>query len=161
MLAAAVALTMPPVSRWTGSGADAQATPHPPIPSRFLSIEEKVDETIKRVFDGRPIKYTDSLALAAPHMAENGKVVPIEVKFDRLADPSGSTHVKQLFVIVDNNRRPLSIAFVLKPGAMSGYAGCNLRMGETSPVRAIVEMSDGQLFGAVQNVNVVVGGCGG
>jgi sulfur-oxidizing protein SoxY len=139
----------------------ALALPVPPVPPRFFSIEEKVDVTLARIFEGKAIKDSDAITLTAPPIAENGRVVPIEVKFESLMTASGTAFPKNLFIIVDNNRNPLSTSFRFTSATSGGYAACNLRMGETSPVRAIIEMSDGELFGATQRVNVVVGGCGG
>jgi len=39
--------------------------------------------------------------------------------------------------------------------------GANIRLGETTDVRAVVEQSDGTLLTAKQEVKVTVGGCGG
>lgn len=127
---------------------------------RFFDFEEKVDVTLARLFQDRPVKYDGTITLVTPQIAENGRVVPIEVKFDRLA-ADGSTYPKNLFVVVDNNRRPLSVVFGFTPATSGGYAACNLRMGESSPVRVIVETSSGELYGAFKHVNVVAGGCGG
>ena len=41
------------------------------------------------------------------------------------------------------------------------YVGTNLRLGESTEVRAVVEMSDGTLLQAKREVKVTVGGCGG
>jgi predicted secreted protein len=76
-------------------------------------------------------------------------------------DAAATSVPERLYLIVDNNRRPLSVVFAFTPATNGGFAACNLRMGGTSPVRAIIEMSDGKLAGAFKNVNVVVGGCGG
>lgn len=128
---------------------------------RFFDIEEKVDVTLGRLFQDRTIKYSDAVSMTAPQIAENGRVVPIEVKFDRLSAGDGEVYPKNLFIVVDNNRRPLSVSFGFTPATNGGYAACNIRMGKSSPIRAIVEMSSGELYGAFKHVNVVVGGCGG
>jgi sulfur-oxidizing protein SoxY len=41
------------------------------------------------------------------------------------------------------------------------YVGTNLRLGESTDVRAIAEMSDGALLQAKREAKVTVGGCGG
>jgi len=41
------------------------------------------------------------------------------------------------------------------------YVGTNLRLGESTDVRAVAEMSDGTLLAAKREVKVTVGGCGG
>ena len=49
----------------------------------------------------------------------------------------------------------------LAPEAGQAYVGANIRLGETTEVRAIVEQSDGTLLQAKREVKVTVGGCGG
>ena len=149
--------TVPVASRLLGL--EAQAAIAPDGVTRYVSIEEQFSGTVQRLFGNRIVDYNGTVVLTAPQMAENGRVVPVEVKFD-LRDLTANAYPERLFMIVDNNRRPLSVVFAFAPAA-GGYAACNLRMGATSPIRAIVEMSDGKLIGAVKNVNVVVGGCGG
>jgi sulfur-oxidizing protein SoxY len=128
---------------------------------QYASIEEEFEGTMLRLFGDKTVDYNGSVVLTAPQMAENGRVVPVEVKFEYPADLAAPSYPQRLYLIVDKNRRPLSVVFAFAPTAGSGYAACNLRMGASSPIRAIIEMSDGKLVGAVKNVNVVVGGCGG
>lgn len=153
--------TMPFALRLTSAIPAAEASIAPDGVTRYLSIEENFDGTMLRLFGERTVEYNDAVLLTAPQMAENGRVVPVEVKFEYQNDPAAKSYPEHLFLIVDNNRRPLSVVFAFGPTASSGLAACNLRMGGSSPIRAIVEMTDGKLVGAVKNVNVVVGGCGG
>jgi sulfur-oxidizing protein SoxY len=41
------------------------------------------------------------------------------------------------------------------------YVGANLRLGESTEVRAVAELADGTLLMARREVKVTVGGCGG
>ena len=138
-----------------------QAALAPDGVTRYLSIEEQFDGTMRRLFGNRTVDYGGTVSITTPQMAENGRVVPVEVKFDYPMDAAATSFPERLYLIVDNNRRPLSVVFAFTPTTNGGFAACNLRMGGTSPVRAIIEMSDGKLVGAFKNVNVVVGGCGG
>jgi sulfur-oxidizing protein SoxY len=125
-----------------------------------LGPEEKVEATIKRLFAGRPI--TDGSAvikLEVPLIAENGAVVPLTVDVTTPMTPQN--YVKAIYVISDKNRRPLNAKFNLTPAMGQAYVGTNLRLGETTDVRAVVEMSDGTLLQAKREVKVTVGGCGG
>ena len=151
--------TMPLTFRLFGGMPAAQAAIAPDGVTRYVSIEEEFPGTMKRLFGDRTVEYNKTVSLTAPQMAENGRVVPVEVKFEYAAE--AEAYPEHLFVIVENNKRPLSLVFAFSRMTGTGYAACNLRMGATSPVRAIVEMSDGKLVGVVKNVNVVVGGCGG
>ena len=125
-----------------------------------LGPEESVDATMKRLFAGRPIKDgAASINLDLPLIAENGAVVPLTV--DVQAPMTPQSHVKAIYVISDKNRRPLNAKFNLTPAMGQAYVGTNLRLGETTDVRAVVEMSDGTLLQAKREVKVTVGGCGG
>ena len=125
-----------------------------------LGPEEPVDATIKRLFGGRPLKDGSSvIRLELPIIAENGSVVPITVEVNGKLPPQG--YVKAIYIISDKNRRPLNAKFMLSPAMGQAYIGTNLRLGETTDVRAVAELSDGSLLMARQEVKVTVGGCGG
>ena len=125
-----------------------------------LGPEETVEATLKRVFAGRPIKDdAEHIKLELPLIAENGAVVPMTVEV--AAPMTSQTYVKAIYIISDKNRRPLNAKFNLTPAMGQAYVGTNLRLGETTDVRAVVEMSDGTLLQARREVKVTVGGCGG
>src|SRR5262245_14734959 len=125
-----------------------------------LGPEESVDATIKRLFAGRPIKDGSSaIRLDLPIIAENGAVVPVSVE---MATPqTAQSYVKSIYIISDKNRRPLNAKFNLTPAVGQAYVGTNLRLGESTDVRAVAEMNDGSLLAVKREVKVTVGGCGG
>lgn len=131
--------------------------------SAFASIgrpqpEELYADAIKRLFGDRTIQDGESLIeLKVPMIAENGAVVQtrIEVKA-----PAGK-HVQRIVILVDKNRRPMAASYTFTPDAGAALVGTNLRMGGTSPVRAIAELNDGTLYQVAKEVRVTVGGCGG
>lgn len=121
---------------------------------------EKVADTMKRLFGGRPIQDAgDRLKFDAPLIAENGAVVPIRVDAELPMSPD--KYVKNIYVIADKNRRPLNAKFALYPDAGKASIATNIRLAETSDVRVIAEMNDGALYGVAREVKVTVGGCGG
>jgi len=125
-----------------------------------LEPEEAVDATMKRLFGGRPIKDgSSSIKLELPLIAENGAVVPVSIEVTAPQTPQ--SYVKSIYIISDRNRRPLNAKFNLSPTMGQPYIGTNLRLGESTDVRAIAEMSDGSLLMAKREVKVTVGGCGG
>jgi sulfur-oxidizing protein SoxY len=125
-----------------------------------LGPEESVEATMKRLFAGRPIKDgAASIKLDLPLIAENGAVVPLTVEVEGSMTPQ--SYVKAIYIISDKNRRPLNMKFNLTPAMGQAYVGTNLRLGETTDVRAVIEMNDGTLLQAKREVKVTVGGCGG
>jgi sulfur-oxidizing protein SoxY len=125
-----------------------------------LGPEESVDATLKRLFGSRPIKDGSAMIkLELPLIAENGAVVPVTVEVSSPMTPQN--YVKSIYVISDKNRRPLNARFNLTPALGQASVGTNLRLGESTEVRAIAELSDGSLLMAKREVKVTVGGCGG
>jgi len=125
-----------------------------------LQPEEKVDETLQRLFGGRAMKDgSNVIKLNIPLIAENGALVPVAVEVPSPMSPTD--YVKHIYIISDKNRRPMNTRFSLTPELGVASVGTNLRLGETTDVRAIVEMSDGTLLMAKREVKVTVGGCGG
>lgn len=146
-VAGSLGLSLPPAA-W------AQKAPGAPEP------EEKVEETLKRLFGNRPLKDgTGKVKLETPLIAENGAVVPLSVEAKLPMTPAG--YAKHIYLIADKNRRPLTAKFTLTPDSGEAFVGANIRLGGTTDVRAVVEMSDGTLYQVKNHVKVTVGGCGG
>jgi len=125
-----------------------------------LGLQESVQDAIKRVFGTRPIKDGSALVkLDIPLIAENGAVVPVTVEVQSPMTPQN--HVKGIYVIADKNRIPMVTHVTLTPEAGAAFMGANIRLGETTDVRAIAEQSDGTLLAVKREVKVTVGGCGG
>ena len=128
--------------------------------AQALGMQETVDAGLKRVFGGRPIKDGGGLIkLDIPLIAENGAVVPVSVEVNSPMTPAN--YVKHIYIVADKNRIPIVTRAALAPEAGQAYVGANIRLGETTDVRAIVEQSDGSLLQAKREVKVTVGGCGG
>ncbi len=125
-----------------------------------LGPEEPVEATMKRLFGGRPLKDGSSaIKLELPIIAENGAVVPISVEVASPMTPQN--YVKTIYIISDKNRRPMNARFTLTPAMGQAFVAANLRLGESTDVRAIAELSDGTLLQAKRDVKVTIGGCGG
>jgi len=92
------------------------------------------------------------LTIDAPQIAENGAVVPIEVS-------SSIPGTSAISVIIEKNPFPLVARFEFKEGALP-FVKVNVKMGETSDIRAIAE-AGGRSYSATREVKVTIGGCGG
>jgi sulfur-oxidizing protein SoxY len=90
--------------------------------------------------------------IEAPEIAENGAVVPIEIT-------SNVPGTKSIAVVVDKNPFPLIGQFQFGEGAVP-FVKLNIKMGETSEVRAIAQ-AGGKSYAAVKEIKVTIGGCGG
>jgi sulfur-oxidizing protein SoxY len=128
--------------------------------AQALGLQESVQDALKRVFGGRPMKDGAALIkLDVAPIAENGAVVPVSVEVAGPMTPA--SYVKHIWIVADKNRIPIIAKATLTPEAGQAFVGANVRLGETTDVRAIVEQSDGTLLTARREVKVTVGGCGG
>jgi len=122
--------------------------------------EEKVDATLKRLFGDRKIQDGASMIkLDTQLIAENGSLVPVKVEIN--VDPTPQKYVKAVYIVSDKNRRPMNAKFTFSPALGRPTVETNVRLGETTHLRAIAEMSDGSLFQVKNEIKVTVGGCGG
>ncbi|MEJ2577004.1 MAG: thiosulfate oxidation carrier protein SoxY, partial [Gammaproteobacteria bacterium] len=87
-----------------------------------------------------------------PEIAENGAVVRVTVE-------TTLANVQSVSLVVEKNPRPLAVSFEIPPGTLPNVA-CRIKMGQTSPVMAVVK-TDAGLFSASKEVKVTIGGCGG
>jgi sulfur-oxidizing protein SoxY len=92
------------------------------------------------------------VVMEAPEIAENGAVVPIEIT-------SQVPGTSAILVVIDKNPFPLVAKFDFLEGALP-FVKVNVKMGETSDVRAIAQ-ANGKYFSATKNIKVTIGGCGG
>jgi sulfur-oxidizing protein SoxY len=95
---------------------------------------------------------SQDVILEAPEIAENGAVVPIEIT-------SQIAGTRSIAVVIDKNPFPLVAKFDFMEGALP-FVKVNVKMGETSDVRAIAE-ANGKYYSATRNIKVTIGGCGG
>jgi len=131
-----------------------------PAAAQALGQNEPLDAALKRVFGGRPMKDgTGMIKLDIPLIAENGAVVPVSVEVNAPMTPQ--SYVKSIYIVADKNRIPIVTRVTLTPASGQAYMGANIRLGETTDVRAIAEQSDGTLWALKREVKVTVGGCGG
>ena len=128
--------------------------------SPALGLQESVQDGLKRVFGGRAMKDGAAIIkLDVPPIAENGAVVPVNVEVTAPMTPA--SYVKTIWIVADKNRIPIVAKATLTPESGQAFVGANIRLGETTDVRAVVEQSDGTLLMARREVKVTVGGCGG
>lgn len=95
---------------------------------------------------------SDRVTMKIPDIAENGAVVPITVSTDL-------ENVESISVVVVNNPTPLAATFNMVPRSQAKIS-VRIKMGQSSPVRAIVK-ADGKLYSTEKEVKVTIGGCGG
>ena len=113
---------------------------------------ESVEDALNNLYGTSTMTDSDRIRIKAPDIAENGAVVPITVRFDL-------ENAESVSIIAEKNPSPLAASFQLSPSS-GGLVSTRIKMGETSPVHAVVK-ADGTLYRASKEVKVTIGGCGG
>jgi sulfur-oxidizing protein SoxY len=120
--------------------------------------DEKVEATLKRLFGNRPLRSGEGkIKLEVPLIAEDGGNVAITV--DVNLPLTGATHVNNVYIISDKNRRPMLAKFSFTPESGKALAATSIRLATTTDVRAIVELSDSTLYAVTKHVRVTISGC--
>jgi len=109
------------------------------------------EQAISSLF-GMEALDSDQVSMKIPDIAENGAVVPVTVSTDL-------GEVESISIVVDNNPTPLAASFNLSPRSQPAVS-VRIKMGQTSPVRALVK-AGGKLYSTTKDVKVTIGGCGG
>lgn len=113
---------------------------------------EKLDAVVNDLFGDQVATESDAIKLTAPDIAENGRIVPVEVAVE-LPSP------KTLVLLSDGNPFPL-LARAHFTGDVEPWVSVRVKMGESANLIALVE-ADGNLYRATRAVKVTAGGCGG
>jgi sulfur-oxidizing protein SoxY len=93
------------------------------------------------------------IVINAPEIAENGAKVEIEIT-------SNVPNTRSLAIFADKNPMPLCSAIEFS-GPVLPYVKAQLKMAETTRVRAVARTADGKSYVAFREVKVTLGGCGG
>lgn len=93
------------------------------------------------------------ILINAPEIAENGAKVEIDVT----SNIPGS---RSIALFADKNPMPLCAALEFS-GAALPYARVQIKLAETTRLRAVVKAADGKTYVAFREVKVTLGGCGG
>jgi len=121
-------------------------------------VIEDVNDKLKSTFGNRRVDLSH-VTMKTPIIAENGAVVPVNIESD-LPMETGD-YVKKIYVFVDKNYDPFIASMDLSPANGKAALSLRIKMRMTSQVRAIMETSNGKLYGSIKTVKVTIGGCGG
>ena len=120
-------------------------------PKKSFDITD-LGESIRSVYGHSDTTETTKVKLKAPDIAENGAIVPINIK-------TSLKNVESIMLFIENNPQPLSSGYNLTSKSVPSI-GTRVKMGKTSNVIAAVK-SDGKVYTASKEVKVTIGGCGG
>ena len=109
------------------------------------------------IFKNRPIlDGTGLVVLDAPRRAEDAAIVPIGMRVNLPGDDKRT--LQSLTLVIDENPAPVAGTFTIGPHAGVTSISTRIRVNSYSYVRAVAELSDGQLYGVKAFVKAS-GGC--
>lgn len=131
-------------------GSEVRAQQPAPSEDTWNSIKDDI-------FKGRPVLDGAGLvSLEAPRRAEDAAVVPISMRVDL---PSGDQRsLRAITLVIDENPAPVAGTFTIGPNSGVTSISTRVRVNTYSYVRAIAELTDGQLYGVKAYVKAS-GGC--
>ena len=93
------------------------------------------------------------IVINAPEIAENGAKVEVDIS-------SNIPNTRSIAVFADKNPMPLCGTFDFTE-SMLPYVRMQIKLAETTRLRAVVKTADGKFYVAYREVKVTLGGCGG
>lgn len=93
------------------------------------------------------------ITINAPEIAENGAKVEVEIV-------CSVPNVRSLALFADKNPMPLCATLEFAPTVLP-YARIQIKLAETTRVRAVARGGDGKNYVAMREIKVTLGGCGG
>lgn len=130
------------------------------LPTRVLAADwnknafaaRNVNDALKAYGSANAAESRD-ITINAPEIAENGAKVEVEVS-------SNLANTRSLAIFADKNPMPMCSAIDFS-GPVLPYVRAQLKLSETTRIRAVAKTSDGKSYVAFREIKVTLGGCGG
>ena len=130
------------------------------LPSRVIAAEwnktaftaRSIGEALK-AWGAANAGESRDIVVSAPEIAENGAKVEVDIT-------SQVPATRSIAVFADRNPMPLCAAIEFSGGALP-YCRVQIKLAETTRVRAAVKAADGKTYVAFREIKVTLGGCGG
>ncbi len=130
------------------------------LPTRLLASEwqknaftaKTPQDALKAYGAANPTDARDVLIIG-PEIAENGAKVEIDIS-------SNLPGTRSIALFADKNPMPLCGTFDFTE-SMLPYVRMQIKLAETTRLRAVVKTADGKFYVAYREVKVTLGGCGG
>jgi len=130
------------------------------LPGRVMAAEwNKTAFTARNIGDalkgwgGANAVDSRDIVINAPEIAENGAKVEIDIT-------SQIPATRSIAVFADKNPMPLCAAIDFSAAALP-YCRVQLKLAETTRIRALVKAADNKTYVAFREIKVTLGGCGG
>lgn len=137
-----------------------QAEVRKPSASEMAAIESsEVWGGIRQLlFENRKISMNadELIDLDVPVRAEDAAIVPVAVRTKLSSTPG--RFISKIYIVIDKNPSPISATFTFTPDSGRADIETRVRVEEYTPIRAIAEMNNGDLF-MVSRFIKASGGC--
>lgn len=87
---------------------------------------------------------TDVLRVFVSQRADDAAVVPVMIR--TYINQTPERYIKHVYLVIDENPSPFGVKFTMTPDSGRADVETRVRMENSSPIRAIAEMSDGSLW---------------
>lgn len=111
---------------------------------------KSVDEAVKGLLGGMA-EASDKVVVDVTDVAENGAIVPVEIRTDL-------DNVENISILVSENATPLTASFNIQPEVEKAIS-IRVKVGKSSDIVGVVK-ANGKLYTAKKGVKVTQGGCG-
>lgn len=140
------------IAPWLGSGLLLPRTVLATEWQRAAFTAKTVNDALK-AYGAAGAAESRDIQISAPEIAENGGKVEVEI----LVQLAGA---RSLALFADRNPLPLCATLDFTPPALP-YAKLQLKLAESTRLRAVARSTDGKTYVAFRDVKVTLGGCGG
>ena len=126
------------------------------LPKAGFATPAEVSTAISDAFGSGTISE-GRITVTVPKLAETGNSVPISIAVD--SPMTVADHVRRIAIFAEQNPRPKVVEAFLSPASGEARLETKIRLSGTQGVVVVAEMSDGSLWRAREQVQVVVGAC--
>jgi sulfur-oxidizing protein SoxY len=126
------------------------------LPKPVGATQDEVSAEIAKLFGSGAI-IDGRVMLEIPKLAETGFSVPVSVSVE--SPMTEADHVSRIAIFSEQNPRPRIVEAFFSPASGAASLETRIRLSGSQGVVAIAQMSDGSLWRARQEIEVIVGAC--
>ncbi len=127
------------------------------ITRRASATPDELTVALRDAFGDKPIER-GKVKLEIPRIAENGNVVPVTVSVD--SPMTQQDYVSGIHLFAEKNHLPRILDVQLGPYNGKAVLATRVRVATSQQIIAIAEMSDGSLWSAAADIEVISSDCG-
>jgi len=126
------------------------------LPKGAAATMSGVAAVMDELFGSAPLR-DGRVVLELPRLVESGNSVPVEIRVE--SPMTEADHVSRIVVLAEQNPRPKIVEALFSPASGEAFLETRIRLSGTQGVLAVAQMSDGSLWRARQEIEVIVGAC--